>query len=241
MTNVLRQLTGLLACATLTFANAAAAAETSVMQALVPSTAKFEAKLDGLPFRAEATQSLVSRGGNLWRLELRVDSFLLDSVEYSEFRWDGEHCRTVPESYGYTRSGVGRNKEMKLVFDHSAGSVTRTDKEGTTRFALPRNTEDKLGHMLGVACRLARGARSDISLQVAWDRDVRQLDYQVGALEKVATPLATYDGWRVTRKRTDSDRITTTWIAPAAGWQPVQMQHTEDGRMFQLRLLELRR
>lgn len=241
MTTVSRTLTTCLALVATLLAGAARATDAGAMRTLSPSVAKYEVRLNNLPFKAEATQTLSPLGPDRWRLELRVDSFLLDTVEFSEFRWDGDNCRTTPERYGYTRTGVGRNKQVELKFDHSAGVVTRTDKEGSTRFSLPRSTEDKLGHMLSVACRVARGARGDLEVKVAWDRDVRTLPYTVGATEKIATPVGTYDAFRVQRKRTDSDRVTTTWLAGGAGWQPVQMQHTEgDGRLFQLRLLELR-
>lgn len=207
---------------------------------LTPYTSTYEVRLNNLPFKARATQVLSALGDNRWRLELRVESFVLDTVEYSEFRWDGQTCHTTPERYAYTRKGIGRNKQLALSFDHARRLVTRNDGRETSTYAINARSEDKLGHTLALACRVARGERGTFDMDVAWDRDVRNLDYTVGAGdENVSTPLGTFRALRVSRTRTDSDRVTTLWISPATGWQPVQMQHTEgDGRLFQLRLLE---
>lgn len=219
---------------------AAAATPAPPLTDLQPFHANYEVSLNNLPFKATATQSLVSLGGNRWRLELKLESFLIDTTEYSEFRWDGANCRTVPERYGYTRAGIGKDRQLTLAFDHARHVVTRNDGKTTTTFEAPDATEDKLGHSLALACRLARGVRGTLGVVVAWDKDVRRLDYQVNGQERVNTKLGTFDTVRVARKRTDSDRITTTWFAPSAGWQAVQMQHTEgDGRLFQLRLLDM--
>lgn len=211
------------------------------LSTLSPASARYEVRLNNLPFKAKASQTLSALGGDRWRLELRVDSFLLDTVEYSEFRWDGEHCHTIPEHYFYSRKGISRKKQLDLKFDHANGQVTRNDGKETSTYAINEKTEDKLGHTLALACRVARGARGAIAVNVAWDRDVRHLDYLVsGNEEAIDTPLGTFQALRMERTRVDSDRITTSWISSAAGWQPVKMQHTEgDGRLFQLRLLDL--
>lgn len=209
---------------------------------LAPFTASYEVRLNNLPFKAKATQTLAHLGADRWRLELRVESFVVDTFEYSEFRWDGGNCHTVPEKYAYTRKGIGTNKRLSLVFDHAAGIVNRDDGKRRNTYAINASTEDKLGHTLALACHVARGKRGTLAINVAWDKDMRELDYRIAAAEEtVATPMGSFRALRVERQRTDSDRMTTTWLAAAAGWQSVQMQHTEgDGRLFQLRLLDIR-
>lgn len=198
-------------------------------------------RLNNLPFKAEARQTLGALGNNRWRLELRVESFLLDTVEWAEFRWDGANCHTIPERYSYVRKGIGKNRKLDMRFDFGSRQVTRTDLKTTSTFPITDGVEDKLGHTLALACRIARGERGTLGVDVAWDRDVRHFDYKLGAAEEnVPTPYGSFRAFRLERVRADSDRVTTTWIAEAAGWQSVQMQHTEgDGRLFQLRLLDL--
>lgn len=212
------------------------------LAAPTPFTATYEVSLNNLPFKALAHQTLADLGNNRWRLELRVESFLLDTVETSEFRWDGDNCHTIPERYAYTRKGIGKNRRLDMGFDFGAHNVTRTDNKGTTFFPIVDGTEDKLGHTLALACRIARGARGALAVDVAWDRDVRHFEYDVSSVEEnIKTPLGAFRAVKVQRQRADSDRITTSWLAESAGWQAVQMQHTEgDGRLFQLRLLELK-
>lgn len=212
------------------------------MTTLTPFVANYEVTLNNLPFKAGARQSLSPLGDNRWRLELRVESFLLDTLEYSEFRWDGQQCHTIPEHYAYTRKGIGKKKQLDLRFDHAQGTVTRNDGKTVTSYAINDATEDKIGHTLAIACRIARGERGALAVDVAWDRDVRSLDYRVNAREEtISTPLGSFRALRTERTRTDSDRVTRSWVSEATGWQSVQMQHTEgDGRLFQLRLLEIR-
>lgn len=216
-------------------------AEGQSFSTLAPVTASYEVRLNNLPFKARASQSLVPLGGDRWRLELKVESLLLDTLEYSEFRWDGENCHTIPETYSYTRKGIGKRKQLHLAFDHARKLVTRDNGKERGTYPIGPQTEDKLGHTLAIGCRVARGARGALRVDVAWDREVRTLDYRISRSEEtVETPAGAFRSLRMERARTDSDRVTTTWLAPTANWHPVKMQHTEgDGRLFQLRLLEL--
>lgn len=211
------------------------------MSTLKPFTANYEVRLNNLPFRADARQTLAALGGDRWRLTLTIKSFLLDTTEYSEFRWDGANCHTIPEHYGYSRDGIGRDKYLDMRFDFATGTLTRRDGKRTSATRIAKGVEDKLGHTLAVSCRVARGARGQMGVDVAWDNDVRHFDYLVAREEEtIVTPLASYRALRVERKRADDDRMTATWLSAAAGWRTVRMQHSEgDGRLFQLQLLEL--
>ncbi|MFZ5723111.1 MAG: DUF3108 domain-containing protein [Pseudomonadota bacterium] len=206
---------------------------------LSPFTAGYEVRLNNLPFKARATQSLVPLGGDRWRLELNLESLLLDTVERADFRWDGANCHAIPEHYHYLRQGVGRDRRLDLRFDFANRVAVRNDGRKTSTFPISERTEDKLGHTLALACRIARGARGDLAVDVAWDKQVQHFDYRVAAGEEsVVTPSGTWRAIRFERKRVDSDRVTMSWIAADANWQAVKMQHTEgDGNLLQLRLL----
>lgn len=206
-----------------------------------PFVATYEVRLNNLPFKATARQSLVALGNNRWRLELKVESFVVDSTELSEFRWDSSRCRTIPERYRYTRDGIGSEKLLDMRFDFGKKLVTRNNGEKVTSYAITDQTEDKLGHTLGLACRIARGARGKVSTDVAWDKDLRHFDYLVASREEtIVTPAGSWQALRFERQRTDDDRITTSWLSARAGWQAVQMQHSEgDGKLFQLQLMQL--
>lgn len=211
------------------------------LTSLKPFTASYEVRLNNLPFKAEAQQSLISLGGDRWRIELKLKSFLLDTVERSDFRWDGANCHAIPGEYQYTRKGVGRDRQTKQTFDHAKKIATRVGGKQPISFAITDQTEDKLGHGLALACRIARGARGNVAVEVAWEKSVQHFDYFVSPDEEmVNTPAGNWRTLRFERKRVDSDRITRSWISPAANWQAVKMQHTEgDGNLLQLRLLEL--
>lgn len=208
---------------------------------LKPFTASYEVRLNNLPFKAEAQQSLIPLGGDRWRIELKLKSFLLDTVERSDFRWDGANCHAIPGEYQYTRKGVGRDRATRQTFDHARKLATRVGGKTPITFAITDRTEDKLGHGLALACRIARGARGNIAVEVAWEKSVQHFDYFVSSDEEmVNTPAGNWKTLRFERKRVDSDRVTRSWISPAANWQAVKMQHTEgDGNLLQLRLLEL--
>lgn len=212
-----------------------------VMSVLAPFSANYEVRLNNLPFKANARQVLKSLGGDRWRLTLTIKSFLLDTTEFSEFRWDGQTCHTIPEHYGYSRNGIGKDKSLDMRFDFATGTLKRHDGRTVKSFRIGTGIEDKLGHTLAVACRVARGARGTLGVDVAWDHEVRHFDYVISKTEElIATPLGSFRAVRVERQRADDDRITATWLSAAAGWRTVRMQHSEgDGRLFQLQLLEL--
>lgn len=219
----------------------AASATEAPMTRLTGFSASYEVSLNNLPFRATAHETLVPLDNGHWRLELRIESFLLDTTEFSVFRWDGDNCHAVPEHYGYARSGIGRDQNLNMRFDFNRKVLTRNDGEQISTIPITGRVEDKLGHTMAVACRVARGERGELGVDVAWDHDVRHFDYRVGGQEEtVSTPAGNYRALRVERERGDSERVTTTWLAPATGWRAVQMRHSEgDGRLFQLRLTGL--
>lgn len=240
MKHALRHITRHLAAALTALLPVAAAAGEAFADP-VPFSATYEVRLNNLPFTADARQSLTALGGNRWRLELKVESFILDTTETSEFRWDGSRCHAIPGHYRYSRKGIGRNRTLDMQFDTTRNIVAVNDGRKQLSYAITALTEDKLAHTLGLACRIARGARGQVAVDVAWDRELRHFDYRVGTREEtVVTPSGNWQALRFERQRTDSERLTTSWIAAKAGWQAIQMQHTEgDGKLFQLRLLQL--
>lgn len=220
----------------------AAQSATPAAFVLLPTHVNYEVQINSLPFKARAEQILTPLGGDRWRMELRLNSFLLDTVEAAEFHWDNASCHSTPERYSYTRKGVGKNRQLEQRFDFAAHVVTRNDGKHSDSFPLPDGVEDKLSHSLGLACRIARGARGNIAADVAWDSSVQHFEYVVSSTEEtVETPSGNWPALRFERKRAPTEkRVTTTWLAATAGWQAVKMQHTEgDGYVVQLRMLDL--
>lgn len=222
---------------------AAAATAPLPMATLKPFAANYQVRINGVPFKATASQTLTALGGDRWRLELTLNSFVLDTTERSDFRWDGATCNAIPGEYQYTRKSIGNNRQWHLLFDQVRHVARGDNGKRVTVFAITDHTQDKLGHALALACQTARGARGTIGIDVAWDHKVEHFEYAVSPTEEtISTPAGNWKVLRIERKRVGSDRMTRSWIAAAADWQPVQMQHIETrGTLLQLQLLKLER
>ncbi|MBZ2188305.1 DUF3108 domain-containing protein [Alcanivorax sp. JB21] len=185
----------------------------------------------GVPFSIAADRTLEREGEDGWKMEIRARNILGSIRETTRFSW--QDCTPQSTSYSYRRRGLGRTREANLDIDRDTNiAVAHRDGRDAQEFDIDDATTDILSQTLGLQCRLMRGERDDISIDVASERRRETMIYQATGEENVRVPAGRFDAVRVIRVRDDdSDRQTLLWFAPELDYALIKMvQDDGDGQ-----------
>jgi hypothetical protein len=207
---------------------------------LVPFQAEYQVSRNGKEL-GHATLTLRQSDRDTWEFtnETRgtngMASMLgLDIVERSAFRWrDG-----LPEGlqYRYEQRSAVKSRRRSVEFDWDAREARNSDGKRDWVAPLDRSAMDRNLVTLAIMTRLKAGSRDLVFPVVDKDR-VAEQRYVPGARESLSLPAGTIEAVRVDRRREDSSRTTTLWLAPRRGWLPVQIEQVEkNGETITMRL-----
>ena len=192
----------------------------------------------------------VSPGGvYAYQGEMRAEGlaklFLKDKLtERSSGTWQGDLC--LPAAYVADNPGSKKVKHTEIRFDRNAGQVQVRLDQQTLQHPLQAAMIDKLAVELAVMRDIAQGQRQT-EYTVVEGRKIKTYRMKVLGQERVSTPQGTFDTVKITRdmaeaQQSGNPRKTVVWSAPALGFIPVRVEHTEkDGRVVTAVLKDLRR
>lgn len=192
----------------------------------------------GVPFSIAADRTLERDGKrdgqDVWKMEIRARNILGSIRETTRFSW--QDCTPQSTSYSYRRRGLGRTREASLDMDREAGiAIANRDGRDPEEFEISDNTTDVLSQTLGLQCRLMRGERDDIAIDVISERRRETMVYQVTGEENVRVPAGRFDAVRVIRVRDDdSDRQTLLWFAPELDYALIKMVQDDGDGQYEL-------
>jgi len=152
-----------------------------------------------------------------------------------------DNGRLRPLSYRFSRVGLGRDREVRIIFDWAAGRA-RNDVNGEAwSMEIPVDALDKHSLVLAVAADLAAGTLRD-EYPVADGGRLKVYAHLRRGEERLETPLGTFDTVMLYRQRTGRKRGTLFWHAPELDYMPVRIERFDKaGRHLELRLLALER
>ncbi len=202
-----------------------------------PFRAVYRADYRGLPVSATGIRELRREEDGSYVFTSSAKSFFASVSEQSLFQWNG---RAVPLEYRYKRTGIGKNRDERVVFDWQLGTASHANKS----FGIADGTLDKLLYQLQMREDLM-AAHTDgqpwpeMHYEIADRRRVRTFDFSVTGTETLSTPLGEFSTIKAIRVRRDQDRKTTLWLAPRFDFLLVRLQQVEGGgKGFKLLLKE---
>ena len=140
--------------------------------------------------------------------------------------WEASDANIRALRYDYQRTGT-KERQVKVVFDWSAGRVTNFVNGETWHMDVPDPTYDRQNHILALMRDLASGARPP-SYRIADGGKLKTYQFRHRGRERVSTPLGSFEALVVERTQPGATRRTTFWFAPAFDFLPVQIEHRED-------------
>lgn len=188
-----------------------------------------------------ATISLKTGGDGNWQFatvsNASVFLFSLTAKEVSTFQIVDGKIR--PERYERQREMPLRKNYLHQNFNwQDMTESSKTDKKKWT-LELKADTQDIQSHLLLLRRDLAEG-KTTFSYTVSDNGKLRDFSYHIAGKETVTTPMGSYETVKVERDRSETNRQTTTWYAPALNFQPVRVRHIENGsEQADMRLVSL--
>lgn len=205
-------------------------------QPLQPFQASYTADWKQLPFTGTAERSLKQQADGNWELSFKASMLVAGVSESSTFRLLDNQLQ--PLRYKYDRTGLGKPKKSRQVFDWSSMQVTSADKNGNLQLPLHAGMLDKSSYQLALQRDVASGAEQ-LSYIVLDGDDLDTYDFRLLGEEVIETPLGKLNTIKVERVRDpgQNKRKTTLWFAKDWDYLLVQLNQIErDGKEYTIML-----
>lgn len=191
-------------------------------------------------WKVEMVRTLKQVAADRYELRSEAKNLFASIREISEFEIKDEQLR--PLSYIYERKVFGRSAKEEIAFDWSAGAAhyTRSDRsQNNTSHQIEPGILDPALYQLAMQADLAQG-RDAFSYDFVKRKRIETYEFSKQPGEKLKIGKQTYDADVVSREDRDKDKATKIWVIPSLDHQVGQIQHTDDGDTYQIRLAEYR-
>lgn len=187
-------------------------------------------------WKVEMVRTLKQTTDDRYELRSEAKNLFASIREVSEFEIKDNQLR--PLSYLYERKVFGRDATEKIVFDWPAGVAhyTRSDRsQNNTTHEIQAGILDPALYQLAMQADLSQG-NDDFSYSFIKRKRIETYAFTKQPGDKLKIGKKTYDSEVVSRKDQDKNKSTTIWVIPTINYQVGQIQHTDDGDTYQIRL-----
>jgi hypothetical protein len=144
-----------------------------------------------------------------------------------------------PQFYRYDRTGLGRNKSIRLNFDWNQNQVTDLDSGEHWPLADAQISDRLLYQFQLQTDLLNQGADiplgTQLSYQIQDQNTLKDYIFSVKAKVTLQTPLGPVETYEIVRSNDQEKRSTTLWLAPAFEYMLIRFeQASSDGENFSL-------
>ena len=218
------------------------AGEHAQLQQPQPFKVIYQADYRGLPISATGIRELSQQNREgaaepLYTLTSSALSIFAKFTEQSDFVMIGDTAR--PQFYRYDRTGLGRNKSIRLNFDWNQNKVTDLDSGEHWPLA-DAEISDRLLYQFQLQTDLLNhGADitlgTQLSYQIQDQNTLKDYIFSVKAKVTLQTPLGPVETYEIVRSNDQEKRSTTLWLAPAFEYMLIRFeQASSDGENFSL-------
>lgn len=201
--------------------------------------------VDLKPFRATYTADWKGMNAATSTLELKragSDTYVYESVnaplgvfrmalpdsltQVSTFRvTDG---RVIPLEF---RGSDEKERPIDLKFDWQANRVNGTAKGSAVDLEIPATAQDPMSLQIAALRSLAKGTLQNSVALVDGDGKLKDYELRQEGTAQIETALGTLDTIIYTSRRSGSDRLTRSWVAPALGYLPVKAERIRKNKV----------
>lgn len=214
------------------FFGAAAHAET------VLSRSVYKGSISG--WKVEMERTLKHTSDDRYELRSEAKNLFASIREVSEFEVKGDQIR--PLSYLYERKIFGRTTTEAISFDwpNSTAHYTRSDRpQNNTSHQIEPGILDPALYQVAMQADLTNGVE-ELSYRFVKRKRIDTYTFLKQSDDELKIGKQAFAAEVVSRKDNDKDKATTIWVIPSLHYQVGQIQHTDDGDTYQIRLAEYR-
>lgn len=146
-----------------------------------------------------------------------------------------------PHEYRYQRTGK-KHKEIRIDFDWTQHQALHDENGNKTTIAIDTHAVDEFVNQLALMLDLQRqtgtpASGASFTYKVVDEGVQKDRSFATEGTEQVRTGAGEFNAIRIRRARTEGNRITWFWCAPALHYLPVKIEHVEgDGGKLILEL-----
>ena len=191
-------------------------------------------------WKVEMVRTLKQTTEDRYELRSEAKNLFASIREVSEFEIRDDQLR--PLTYSYERKVFGRSATEKIAFDWPANAAhyTRSDRsQNNTSHEITPGMLDPALYQLAMQADLAQGSDT-FSYTFVKRKRIETYKFTEKPGEKLKIGKQNYDSEVVSREDEDKAKSTKIWVIPAINYQVGQIQHTDDGDTYQIRLAEYR-
>jgi len=186
--------------------------------------AQYSVDYNGASFGTTAQQLLKSKGEKVWSFNSIVDGPLVGVEEQANFTWKG--CQTRPIQYTFSRTGIGSNKKINILFDWDKNLAHYKTKKETGDYPLQAGAMDKLSMQLALRCQLMQG-KTELNFISADEDGLNDTPFVQEGEEVLQTQLGALKVVKIKRVRANNTRETYVWLSPAHDYLMVKSLQIE--------------
>lgn len=140
----------------------------------------------------------------------------------------------VPLEY---RGSDEKERPIDLKFDWQTKRVSGVAKGATVDLEIPAAAQDPMSLQIASLRNLSKGTLQDSVELVDGDGKLKTYELRQEGKAQIETALGTLDTIIYTSRRSGSDRLTRSWVAPALGYLPVKAERIRKNKVeFTLRI-----
>ncbi len=200
---------------------------------LKPFSATYESSYSGISITA--VRELKNIGNDKVKISFDADSWAADIRESSIFTIKNNQLE--PLEYKYKRTGVGKNKDLKVKFDYDTNTIISENNGKTQSTEKKETTFDPLTYQLQMQADLAE-QKTSLEYHIADGKRFKHYEFKVIGKEQLKTAIGTLQTTRVERVKAGSSDKTIIWFADNWDFLIVKIERIEDGSTYSVDLVK---
>jgi hypothetical protein len=236
----------ILCLAAISAAAANSAAPEPVPTLLQPYTARYQASYRGISGGEIEVSFHRGKEPGQFQYETRAFPNLLGMLAVSTAAHElGKMVVTTsgvkPTAFSFDDGSDSGKKDVKLVYDWTAGKVTGIAGEKPVDLALVPGSQDTASVQAAMIQERLSG-RKPQSFRIITGSKVHDYKYWMEGIQKVDTPFGKLDAEVWANQRDGSSRLSKVWHAPSLGYVPVKaVQYRKGKAEVEMTLVKLKR
>ncbi len=145
----------------------------------------------------------------------------------------------IPSSYTYKRSGGKKDETTAITFDYDNKIAKNTTDNKTINIQIDSSITDRqIVQVLLMHDMLLK--KDNLNYSVINKQEIKPYSFEILNEEVIESALGTFKTTPVVRKRKDSSRETTLWLAHELFYIPIKIKQTKDGSTkFEMEITKL--
>ncbi|MGB1091809.1 MAG: DUF3108 domain-containing protein [Oceanobacter sp.] len=206
---------------------------------LRPYTATYQSyyRWGFMSFKITGKRRLEHLENQTWRMTFEAEASAASVDETSIFNYDGHNIR--PIAYRYRASGLVREKDRTLEFDHTQKSISDKESGITSGEKWENGLQDMLSYMQQASLDLSSG-KSELDYPVYDKTRIKHYKFEVVGEEKLNTQIGLLNTVKIRQIRRGKRKV-NAWLAIDKDFILVQMEEKEDGDLnYRIQLVDLK-